>query len=215
MNELVVYAKHGMWVFDEEQLGLKAEAFVRGCSEILTHAIKQASPSTKHITRKKWKVSFGSEPETKEGEKTFSVRWMMQEGEGNWYYCPELDRIGWLCGRLYNFFHKAPRKMYFKIALYKGEELNTIVIPSLLKKMIAFRNRQVGIQLDIDDDDEIARRIRQISYQPSHVLPRVQDRVFHAIQPGTLAPIHNDDDDFEIVLVKADGREIIVQRRKQ
>jgi hypothetical protein len=218
MNEIKIYAKSGMWVFDEEKLGLKAEAFVRGCSEILSAAVRQTHPQVRKIFKKEWKVSFGSTPECKNNERLFTVRWMMKEGEGNWYYCPELDKIGWLCGRLYNFFHHAPKQMYFKVALYQGEELHTDVILSVVKNLVAFRNQAVGIQLRSDDhvEDEVDRFINARGFTGAYRPMAKKDQVFHAIQPGTLQAIPKDDDEkeFEIILVKADGREITVQRRK-
>jgi hypothetical protein len=38
--------------------------------------------------------------------------WRREEFGGNWYYCRELDREGWLCPALLKYFEAAPRAIF-------------------------------------------------------------------------------------------------------
>ncbi len=42
-------------------------------------------------------------------------KWRREEpGGGSWYYSPDLDMECWRCPALFNYFEKAPEKIYAK-----------------------------------------------------------------------------------------------------
>ena len=100
MNALRVihpYKTEGVWVFDDEAVGLVQEPFVSGAKAGFT-LIFSDKPFPGHQA---------------------AFEWRREEYEGNWYYAPALDMEGWLCPALFKYFEAAPPKLY---AQFKAKE---------------------------------------------------------------------------------------------
>ena len=97
------YRYEGMWVFDDEKVGLAREPFVSGADEIidkLTAHLPDADKGFRLIFSAKPFPDFSTEFE-----------WRREEYEGNWYYSPALDMEGWLCPALFKYFDNTPPKI--------------------------------------------------------------------------------------------------------
>ena len=101
------YRYEGMWVFDDEKVGLAREPFVSGADEIIDKL-------TAHLpdADKGFRLIFSAKPFP-----VFSTEfeWRREEYEGNWYYSPALDMEGWLCPALFKYFDNTPPKIYVKV----------------------------------------------------------------------------------------------------
>jgi len=110
MNSLFVIApyKHlGMWVFDDERVGLVQEPFVGGADDIidrLTAAIPNAD--------KGFRMVFSAAPFP---GATLHLEWRRAEMSGNVYYAPELQMEGWLCPALLKYFEAPPKELHAKV----------------------------------------------------------------------------------------------------
>ena len=101
MNALRVihpYKTEGIWVFDDEAVGLVQEPFVSGAEEGFT-LIFSDKPFPGHQA---------------------AFEWRREEYEGNWYYAPALDMEGWLCPALFKYFEAAPPKLYAQFKAKAG-----------------------------------------------------------------------------------------------
>ncbi|MEM0896067.1 MAG: DUF6717 family protein [Verrucomicrobiota bacterium] len=108
-NALMVirpYFKHGTWVFDDASKKLKEEPFVAGVPEILT-ALVADIPNAKEGFR----LTFSAKPFP--GHELVTLRGKAESG-GYWYSVEGLDRKGWLCPALFNYYEEAPARIYIK-----------------------------------------------------------------------------------------------------
>ena len=109
MNSLIVIApyKHlGMWVFDDQRVGLIQEPFVGGADEIIdvwTHDIPNAE--------KGFRLIFSDSPFPGSDLK---LEWRRPELSGNIYYCSAFDKEGWLCPALLKYFDSPPMELHAK-----------------------------------------------------------------------------------------------------
>jgi hypothetical protein len=109
MNAMFVifpYKWNGQWVFDDDAKGLDREPFVLGIDAIIdkaTEGIPNADDG--------FKLLFSPTPFP-----TYQVKldWRREENGGNWYWCPQYEMEGWLCGALYRYFDEAPREIFAK-----------------------------------------------------------------------------------------------------
>ena len=107
MNAIIAihpYKFEGLWVFDDEKVGLVQEPFVSGADtiiETLAHEIPDAESG--------FTLLFSANPFP--GHHA-AFEWRRPESGGNWYYSPELDSEGWLCPALFKYFESAPEKIY-------------------------------------------------------------------------------------------------------
>ena len=98
------YKQNGVWIFDDEDRGLLAEPFVAGAEEIIERLTADILNAESGFT-----LLFSASP-FPGARHEFERR--REEGGGNWYYCEELDREGWLCPALYLYFETAPEHIY-------------------------------------------------------------------------------------------------------
>ena len=109
MNTLIAiypYKHNGLWVFDDDRVGLLQEPFISGADqimELMTESIPGAEQGFRLL------FSAGPFP----GHLTV-FEWRRKELDGNWYYSPGLDMEGWLCPALFKYFEKPPEKIYAK-----------------------------------------------------------------------------------------------------
>lgn len=107
MNSIFIIAPYryeGMWVFDDERVGLVREPFVAGADlilDLLTADIPDAANG--------FRLVFSPKPFP--GHQARFVRGR-EECEGNWYSWPERNIEGWLCPALFKYFPQAPAEIY-------------------------------------------------------------------------------------------------------
>lgn len=109
-NSLFVIApyKHlGMWVFDDERVGLVQEPFVAGADTILDIWTAEIPNADKGV-----RLIFGATPFPGYQHK---FTWVRAEMNGNVYYSEALNQEGWLCPALFKYFVKAPMELYGKV----------------------------------------------------------------------------------------------------
>ena len=107
INVIFPYRYAGLWVFDDEGVGLLQEPFVGGADtmiDLITADIPNAAEG------------FGlifSDDEFPGAD--ICLEWRRTDGSGNWYYSSLLDREGWLCPALLKYFTDAPKNIFVKI----------------------------------------------------------------------------------------------------
>jgi len=106
-NALMVihpYKYEGMWVFDDERTGLDKEPFVSGADEIIDKMVEDIPDANNGFNLIFSAIPFPSYD--------LELEWRREEMNGNWYYSSKLDMEGWLCPALFEYFDKAPLKIY-------------------------------------------------------------------------------------------------------
>jgi len=98
------YKYEGLWVFDDEQVGLRQEPFVSGADTIIETMVQEIPDADSGFT-----ILFSAAPFP--GYQA-EFEWRRQELSGNWYYSSELDAEGWLCPALFKYFESAPQTIY-------------------------------------------------------------------------------------------------------
>jgi hypothetical protein len=107
MNAIIAihpYKAGGLWVFDDEKVGLVQEPFVAGADDIIERMVANLDHPERGFT-----LLFSADPFPGH-QATFE--WRRSEVDGNWYYSPQLDAEGWLCPALLKYFDAAPRRIY-------------------------------------------------------------------------------------------------------
>lgn len=107
MNALIAihpYKHEGLWVFDDEKVGLIQEPFISGADTIIDHLVAEIPEAEKGFT-----IVFSAMPFP-----GYNARfgWRREELGGNWYFSPELELEGWLCPALFKYFDEAPKELY-------------------------------------------------------------------------------------------------------
>ena len=110
MNQIIAihpYYSEGLWVFDDESVGLIKEPFVSGMPEIIELFIKE-----KEIQNAKngFTILFSAQ---KFPDSDITLSLVESEYGGNWY---EIDGFkGWLCPALFKYFNVTPINIYIKL----------------------------------------------------------------------------------------------------
>lgn len=107
MNSLRVIAPYkyeGMWVFDDDAVGLVREPFVSGIDTMIDKLVASIPEAEKGF-----RLIFSPTPFP---GSTVELAWRREESGGNWYYSPQFDMEGWLCPALFKYFDKAPPRLY-------------------------------------------------------------------------------------------------------
>ena len=111
MNALFVifpYKEHGVWVFDDERVGLVREPFVAGADailDVLTAGVPGAEQGVKLV--------FSANPFP-----GYTARFVLDRSEygGNWYRWPDKGMEGWLCPALFKYFDQAPAELFVSVS---------------------------------------------------------------------------------------------------
>jgi hypothetical protein len=115
MNQIIVihpYKYEGQWVFDDEAVGLRREAFVAGADKIIDKMVEiENIPNAAHG----FTLLFSASPFPGYQEE---FKWLGQDLGGNTYSSPNLKLEGWLCPALLRYFDAAPERIY---AQFKAE----------------------------------------------------------------------------------------------
>ncbi len=109
MNSIIAihpYKNEGLWVFDDDRVGLVREPFVCGADAIIERLVEGIPNAGQGFTLLFSASGFpGSQAE---------LEWRREDVSGNWYYSPALDAEGWLCPALLKYFEQAPKKIYIQ-----------------------------------------------------------------------------------------------------
>jgi hypothetical protein len=108
-NALMVispYKYAGTWVFDDPAVGLNREPFVCGIPEMISDMVKDIPDAEKGF-----RLLFSTQPFP---EYTHKLTWRRGDKNGNWYYCEQCDKEGWLCPGLFRYYQEAPKVIYGK-----------------------------------------------------------------------------------------------------
>ncbi len=106
INVIYPYKHEGMWVFDDENVGLDKEPFVEGADTMIDLVLDKKGLQNPEAG---FRLIFSA------GEfPRYDVRFdWLREGEGgNWYTSEEFQMEGWLCPALLKYFDKAPQHIY-------------------------------------------------------------------------------------------------------
>lgn len=106
ISVLFPYKHEGMWVFDDPDVDLRKEPFVCGIDEMITQVVTSIPNAEQGF-----KLLFSPTPFP---GYILKLEWRREEYGGNWYYCEQLKKEGWLCPALFKYFEAAPRELYAK-----------------------------------------------------------------------------------------------------
>lgn len=107
MNSIRVihpYKYEGVWVFDDEKVGLLQEPFVAGADDIIEKLVANIPNAENGFS-----LIFSDMPFPGHQAK---FDWVREEAGGHWYTIQELDMEGWLCPALFKYFEVAPKYIY-------------------------------------------------------------------------------------------------------
>jgi len=106
------YKKRGVWMFDDEAVGLREEPFVAGMPEII-EAVVAGLPDAGNG----FALYFSDQPFPGHQIK---LEWQRAEQGGNWYRLAE--REGWLCPAMFKYFALAPSSLYCRAEAASGHK---------------------------------------------------------------------------------------------
>lgn len=109
LNVIHPYRWEGLWVFDDDRVGLDREPFVEGADTLIERAVAAKSiPDAAHGFRL-W-FSAGAFP-----RHDFVLHWLREGEGGNWYLSRDFGLEAWLCPALLKYFEQAPPEIYVRI----------------------------------------------------------------------------------------------------
>ena len=111
MNAIVAiypYKHNGLWVFDDERVGLVQEPFVGGADTLIDLALEAKNISDAE-NGFRLLFSAGQFPGF-----DFKFTWVREGDGGNWYHSEDFDMEGWLCPALFKYFESAPKDVFAK-----------------------------------------------------------------------------------------------------
>jgi uncharacterized protein DUF6717 len=110
VNSILVihpYKHHGVWVFDDPNVGLVQEPFVSGADVMIDKMVADISDADSGVT-----ILFSAQPFP---GCQHEFKWQREEYGGNWYFSPEYGIEGWLCPALFKYFDRAPERIYVQV----------------------------------------------------------------------------------------------------
>jgi hypothetical protein len=109
LNALIAiypYKYQGLWVFDDEKVGLCQEPFISGADTVIDRMTENIPDAVNGF-----RLIFSTSP-FPGCNAVFQRR--HEDSGGYWYYSEELDQEGWLCPALFKYFDTAPATIYAK-----------------------------------------------------------------------------------------------------
>ncbi len=100
------YRHHGTWVFDDLRAGLVKEPFVAGVPEMIDFLVQDIPDSESGF-----RMLFSARPFPGYQQE---LSWIREESGGNFYRLEEPPMEGWICPALFQYFEKAPAKLFVK-----------------------------------------------------------------------------------------------------
>ena len=111
IHSLVLY-RHGTdWVFDDKERGIVKEPLVAGIDLVLD-TLTADMPGAKAGVQ----VRFAADPFPGAQIQLQRVAEAPEKKDGTWYYCPQLNEVGWLCAVLYCYFETAPVTIHVQLS---------------------------------------------------------------------------------------------------
>lgn len=110
-NSLMVlnpYLWNGLWVFDDDTVGLVREPFVLGIDLMISELVAKNQLVD---AENGFILMFSSTPFPGADVELKKER---EEQGGNWYSSPSFDYEGWLCPALFKYYVEAPDNLYIK-----------------------------------------------------------------------------------------------------
>lgn len=107
MNAIIAihpYKTQGLWVFDDERVGLREEPFVSGADTIIDRMVSVIPGAEQGFT-----LLFSIQPFP---GFQLELDWLRPDLSGNWYRASAIDMEGWLCPALLRYFEAPPPKLY-------------------------------------------------------------------------------------------------------
>jgi len=107
------YWLHGTWVFDEEALGLKAEAFVAGADKQISYLVKKYNINNPEAGFRVY-ISATWFPDCQAHIEHLNPD---EYGSGNYYRLTDGDVVidGWYCPALGKYLDPPPARIYCKV----------------------------------------------------------------------------------------------------
>lgn len=107
INIIAPYKYLGMWVFDDERVGLIQEPFVSGADLMIDRMVGNIPNAEKGFAMLFSATAFPGH--------NIKLEWRRSEHGGNWYYSSQLEMEGWLCPALFKYFPEAPKELYVQV----------------------------------------------------------------------------------------------------
>ena len=106
LSVIYPYKYEGMWVFDDEKVGLDKEPFVEG-ADTMIDVVLEMKGFENPVAGFRLIFSAGEFPR-------YDIRldWVREGEGGNWYKSDEYEMEGWLCPALFKYFDGAPKNIY-------------------------------------------------------------------------------------------------------
>ena len=105
INVISPYKHFGMWVFDDEKVGLTREPFVAGADVMMECLVADMPDAANGFI-----LIFSGKPFPGHQHR---LDWKRAEDDGgNWYRWEEFKIEGWLCPALLKYFDEPPKEIY-------------------------------------------------------------------------------------------------------
>lgn len=102
--EIHPYKMRGMWVFDDERVGLEQEPFVSGADVIIDDFVREIPGAENGFT-----LVFSHRPFR--GHR-LQMEWERNEYGGCWYTIRERNLQGWLSPAFLRYYDSPPQELY-------------------------------------------------------------------------------------------------------
>jgi len=103
------YKWEGMWVFDDDRVGLVKEPFVGGADTLIDLAVEKMEIKNADDG---FLMLFSATPFP--GAEVH-LKWVREDMGGNVYNWLDADQEGWLCPALLKYFDAAPPELYVQL----------------------------------------------------------------------------------------------------
>ena len=107
IHVIAPYRHHGMWVFDDDRVGLHQEPFVSGADDWISRVVADMPDAERGFA-----MVFSAQPFP--GAQFRMERRRLDMG-GAWYWSPQLQMEGWLCSALFRYFAEAPAELHVQV----------------------------------------------------------------------------------------------------
>jgi len=87
-------------------VGLKREPFVAGIPEMIDEMVRNIPDAEQGF-----RLLFSTQAFP---GYTHKLTWRRGDKTGNWYYCEQLGKEGWLCPGLFKYYKQPPKELYAK-----------------------------------------------------------------------------------------------------
>ena len=103
------YRWEGLWVFDDDRVGLVKEPFVGGADTLIDLAVERNGIAN---AKDGFLLLFSA---TRFPGADLELEWVREELDGNVYLWREKNQEGWLCPALLKYFDLAPKNLFVQL----------------------------------------------------------------------------------------------------